>query len=109
MNSDNLNRMRLRIKQCVGKIEDFNKEMSHNFLIIANDSVSYKGEWYGPPDPQPGYETHSFMRIMGFETIEQVQEYLLEETKNNPNKISNYKVIQVAKYLEPKTSVSISL
>ena len=81
----------------------------HNFLVMFDDSISYTGDWYGPPDPKPGRETFNFIRTVGFETADEVRQYLEKETKNNLAKICNYKVIQVAKYLEPKTSVSISL
>ena len=106
--TSNFDKMRLRVKQRIASIESFNKEMKHNFLVISNSSISYTGDWYGPPDPQPGRETFSYMTIMGFETIEQVQDYLLDETKDNPNKVENYTVIS-AQFLEIKTSVSVSV
>ena len=106
--TSNFDKMRLRVKQRIASIESFNKEMKHNFLVIKNASISYTGSWYGPPDPPPSQETFSYMSIMGFETLEQVQEYLLDETKDSPSKIDNYKVIS-AQFLEIKTSVSVSV
>lgn len=104
----NLERMRSYLKQRISSIEAFNKEMNHNFLVIKNDSISYTGSWYGPPDPPPSQETFSYMSILGFETIADVEEYLLDETRDNRNKLSNYKVIE-AQYFDVKSSVSVAV
>lgn len=100
------NKLDLLVKSSITGIEDFNREMNHNFLVIKNDSISHTGDWYGPPDPPPSRETFKYMSIRGFETIEQVKEYILEQTENSPANAKNFKVIK-AQFLEIKTSVSV--
>lgn len=93
----------------LGELDVAQKERQINFLVINMSSMSYMGADYGPPDPPPKMETFNYFQMYGFSEMKEVREYLEDEVKDSPNKLSLYRVIKVDSIVTPAVKVSITL
>jgi len=91
----------------VSKIEDF-EEFSSNFIIIYNESFSYQGSWYGPPDPPAGTETKNFIQTECFSTKEEVVEWIKKNAETKYGRPKAFKVFMIDE-MKIKTEISISV
>ncbi|MNG30502.1 hypothetical protein D3C84_1161280 [compost metagenome] len=65
------------------------------------------GHDYGPPDPPPQMETETLMRMLAFETQEQVLRWIEYHNKSSrPNTFRIFKVEGVKLVTEVKLSLS---
>lgn len=93
------------IGNSISTLADFDKHQP-NFIIVREESFSYQGSWYGPPDPQPGTETKIFLEIRGFKTKEDVAAWIKEESISyrNPKKFKVFAIDAMA----VKTDITVS-
>lgn len=92
----------------INSVIDFDTS-KHKFLIFENDSISYTENWYGPPDPKPtpNGKTHKYLSVTGFETEEEVKDYLMKH--NYDPSSSKLKIVKLEKFLSVTKSISFSL
>lgn len=88
----------------ISTLVDFDKHQP-NYLVVREESFSYQGSWYGPPDPQPGIETKIFLEITGFKTREEVAAWIKQESiYSKPKKFKVFAVDEMT----VKTDITLS-
>lgn len=78
-----------------------------NFIIVREESFSYQGSWYGPPDPQPGRETKIFLEVTGFTTKEDVAKWIKDDAEFPYSKPKKFKVFAIDA-MAVKTDITVS-
>jgi hypothetical protein len=89
----------------ISTLDGFDKHQP-NFMIVREESFSYQGSWYGPPDPQPGTETKVFLEVIGFKTKEDVAKWIKQETEFN-SRTKKFKVFAIDA-MAVKTDITVS-
>lgn len=87
-------------------LADFDKKPP-NFIIVQEESFSYAGDWYGPPDPPPRNETKIFLSIRGFSTKEEVAEWIKQERESRYSSHTPFKVFAIDA-MTIKTEITVS-
>lgn len=78
------------------------------YLVLVDDSRSYMGLDYGPPDPPPSMETMNFVRVIPLESDEQLRVWVEHHTKPSAYTTPKpFKVFQVSP-VEIRTRVEIN-
>ena len=91
----------------VDYISDFNQKYAKNkFVVLVEDTISYMGADYGPPDPPPSMEHERVIRAYSFENEEQVTNWIKNHIKQT--RPAPYQIFKVES-LSVKTEVKLSL
>lgn len=67
------------------------KTTEYKYLILINQTNSYMGTWYGPPDPPPTMETVHSIAVNAIKTDKELLEWIDSNSKSYAPKV--YQVI----------------
>jgi hypothetical protein len=87
----------------VNTIEDLEKAGAEYF-VIYDESMSYMGADYGPPDPPPSMETKKYLGFIAFTNQAELSDWVLKsQTEGRKQKIKIFKYDPKPFYI--KTSI----
>lgn len=89
------------------QLSDFDKHQP-KFIVMYDETFSYMGADYGPPDPPPQMESETRAQMIALHSEEELAEWIRENQGFQYSRPKPFKVFR----LEPvtvKTEISISL
>jgi hypothetical protein len=84
----------------VEKIEDIPADT--HFFAVLDDSLSYMGADYGPPNPPPSMDTINILRVIPFSSKEELDDWVSD--KINDRFTKGYKIFSVKPMLVKVTT-----
>jgi hypothetical protein len=83
-------------KHTIRSLSDFDRLCpKFKFAVMYEETISYMGADYGPPDPPPSMVSETVIRILAFETKEQVIEWVNYHTRPQYRRPAPYKVFKI--------------
>lgn len=92
----------------INSLSDFDKNHNFKFVVMTEEQGSAMGADYGPPDPPPQMEYFTVIKLLAFETQEQVVEWIKYHTEGRFSKPEPYKIFKV-EGVSVTTEVKINL
>lgn len=79
----------------INSLSDFDKNHNFKYAVMVEERGCAMGHDYGPPDPPPQMEYFTIIRILAFETQEQVIEWIKHHTEGRYSKPEPYKIFKI--------------
>lgn len=88
------------------ELSDYDKHQP-KFIIMWDETHSYMGADYGPPDPPPQMESETRAQVIALHSEEEVAEWIKENQTTQYGRPKTFKVFRIEPVIV-KTEVSIS-
>ena len=70
-------------------------KVKHKFLVLLDESKSYMGADYGPPDPPPQMESFNYIEILGFVDEPSLMKWIEENQNTKWGNPKQFKLLKV--------------